>query len=125
MRYHMANSLGNVWIVHAPPRKTLVATHATGDDGGDPDLVAAVRRYSPRLVLSGHVHSPLHWREHRDATLFLNPGRSTDGPFPNHILVRTSQTSCQLVTAPCEDTPVVDFAVTGRSGAENATAAVA
>jgi Icc-related predicted phosphoesterase len=89
----------DVWVVHAPPSKTLVATRTSGADAGDPDLVASVRRYAPRLVLSGHVHRPVRWRQHRDATLFLNPGRSPGGTFPNHILVRTDDLSCRLIRA--------------------------
>lgn len=112
----------DVWVVHAPPSKTLVATRPNGADAGDPDLVAAVRRYAPRLVLSGHVHTPLHWRERCDATLFLNPGRSTDGCIPNHILVRTDEMSCQLITAPRGDAPDAEFSVTPLSGTDRAAA---
>jgi predicted phosphodiesterase len=87
----------DIWVVHAGPAKMVVSARATGGDGGDPDLVAAVSRYAPRLILSGHVHDPLHW-QHRDArTLFLNPGRNAHVPAPNHILVRTDSMSCQFV----------------------------
>jgi Icc-related predicted phosphoesterase len=89
----------DIWVVHAAPSDSLVATRANGAAGGDPDLVAPARRHAPRLVLSGHVHSPLSWRERRNSTLFLNPGRSADSPFPNHILVRTDRMTSQLVTA--------------------------
>lgn len=88
----------DVWVVHAPPTKTLVAARANGSDDGDPDLVEAVRRYAPMLVLSGHVHNPLHWRERGETTLFLNPGSSPDAEFPNHILVRTDHMSSRFVT---------------------------
>jgi len=43
------------------------------------------------------------WLLHRAAdwlrTLFLNPGRNPDAPFPNHLLVRTEQISSQLFSA--------------------------
>ena len=81
----------DIWVVHAPPSKTLVAARADGTDGGDPDLVEPARRYAPKLVLSGHVHNPLHWRERSDTTLFLNPGYNADAAFPNHIVVNTEQ----------------------------------
>jgi len=114
------------WVVHAPPSKTLVATRANGVDAGEPDLDSAVRHYAPRLVFSGHVHTPLHWREHRADTLFLNPGRGAEGSFPNHILVRTDDMSCRLITAPRETTHYTDFPVTGTHCAGSpATAAVA
>ena len=86
----------DIWVVHAPPSKTLVAARTDGSEGGDLDLVEPVRRYAPKLVLSGHVHNPLHWRERRDSTLFLNPGHNPDAAFPNHILVRTETMSSQF-----------------------------
>jgi uncharacterized protein len=89
----------DVWVVHAPPSRTLVAARANGSDGGDPDLVKPVRRYAPRLVLSGHVHDPMHWREHDEPTLFLNPGRNPEADFPNHILVSTQRMNCRFVGA--------------------------
>lgn len=92
-----------VWAVHAPPARTRVSTRLHGGDAGDLDLIASVRRFAPRLVLSGHVHTPLDWRELRDGTLLLNPGREADAAFPNHILVNTERMSCRLVTATRED----------------------
>lgn len=89
----------DIWIVHAPPTKTLVATRTSGRDAGDPDLVEPVRRYAPRAVLCGHVHDPLRWWERKDSTLYLNPGHEPDAPFPNHILLQTEDMSCQLITA--------------------------
>jgi Icc-related predicted phosphoesterase len=89
----------DVWVVHAPPSGTAVATRTSGADAGDPDLVAPVSRYSPRLVLSGHVHNPMDWRAHRNGTLFLNPGFDPDALFPNHILVETEQLRTRLITA--------------------------
>jgi len=88
----------DVWVVHAAPRGTLVTKRANGADAGDPDLVYPARRAAPRLVLSGHVHTPLAWREQRDGTLFLNPGRCAYGPVPNHIVVQTDDMSSQLFT---------------------------
>jgi Icc-related predicted phosphoesterase len=86
----------DIWVVHAAPNNTLVTARATGGDGGDPDLGEPVRRYAPRLVLSGHVHDPMHWREHHEPTTYLNPGRAADALFPNHILVRTDRLTCQF-----------------------------
>jgi predicted phosphodiesterase len=89
----------DVWVVHAPPSNTLVGQRDDGADAGDPDLIAPVRRFRPRLVLTGHVHSPRRWHDHRDTTLFLNPGRNEGGLFPNHLLIQTDPMSCQLITA--------------------------
>jgi hypothetical protein len=65
----------DIWVAHAPPTKTLVATRPNGGDGGNPHPVVPVRRYAPRLVLAGHVHNPIHWLDYAEPTLFLNPGR--------------------------------------------------
>ena len=89
----------DVWVVHAPPTKTLVSTRATGGEGGDPDLVGPVRRRAPRVVLGGHVHDPVHWCHHGEKTLFLNPGRADGEPVPNHILLSTDHMTCQFRTA--------------------------
>jgi predicted phosphodiesterase len=86
----------DIWVVHAGPTKKLITAHASGGDGGDPDLNPAVSRYAPRLVLSGHVHDPLHWRQQDDTTLFLNPGSAPHAEIPNHILVRTDDLSCRF-----------------------------
>ncbi len=115
----------DVWVVHAPPSKTLVATRTDGADAGDRDLVSPAHRYAPRLVLSGHVHAPMHWREQRDATLFLNPGRNPEGAFPNYILVRTDDLTSKLITAPREETRNPEFPAMRSIGAESATAATA
>jgi Icc-related predicted phosphoesterase len=109
----------DVWVVHAPPSGTLVATRSTGVDAGDADLVCTTRRYGPRLLLSGHVHAPRHWREQRGDTLLLNPGRTVDAPFPNHILVETERTSSRFVAARCE--PSNAPALADAAGAERAT----
>lgn len=97
-------SAADVWVVHAPPARTLVAARLTGGDGGDPDLIGPVKRYAPRLVLSGHVHNPLHWCEHGEQTLYLNPGHSPGAPYPNHILIQTDRMRCRYVTARQRDT---------------------
>lgn len=115
----------DVWIVHAPPSGTLVARRSDGGDAGDQDLVSPVRRHAPRFVLSGHVHSPLDWRERQNETLFLNPGYNAGGAFPNHILVRTDQISCQFISAPSGNTRDSEFLAPRITRADNATATTA
>ncbi len=88
----------DVWVVHAPPTGTLVSTRDIGLEGGDPELVGPVRRYAPRVVLSGHVHQPMRWYHDTGSTLYLNPGCNRDAAFPNHILVETGTLRCDLVT---------------------------
>ncbi len=100
----------DVWVVHTPPAGTLVATRGDGVESGDRDLMAAVLRHQPQLVLSGHVHAPLHWRERRDGTVFVNPGRNPAAAFPNHVLVRTDTQQCQLIAGPRVHGRPLDFA---------------
>lgn len=83
----------DIWVVHAGPTNTLVTTRYGGGDGGDPDLNSSVRRYSPRLVFSGHVHNPVHWRQNLGGTLFFNPGYAPEAGIPNHILLHTEDLS--------------------------------
>ena len=116
----------DAWVVHAAPTGTLVSTRASGADWGDPDLVAPVRRHAPRLVFTGHVHAPRHWRELRDGTLFLNPGQGeADAAFPNHILVETDTRHCRFVSPAREETFTPRLPAADSLVAENATIAVA
>jgi Icc-related predicted phosphoesterase len=111
--------------LHAGPTKTLVSARTSGGDAGDPDLTASVSRYAPRLVLSGHVHDPLHWRQRDNSTLFLNPGRNAHADFPNHILVRTDRMSCQFIGALREETHEAGLPAAVSHGAESVTAPTA
>lgn len=88
----------DIWVAHAPPAGTSVSQRASGGDGGDPDLVAPLGRYVPRLVLSGHVHHPRRWRHRVGSTLCINPGRSPNGPTPNYVLLNTETMDGQLFT---------------------------
>jgi Icc-related predicted phosphoesterase len=113
----------DIWVVHAAPAKTLVTARASGGDGGDPDLNGSVKRYSPRLVFSGHVHDPVHWRQNLGGTLFFNPGCAPQAEIPNHILLRTDDLSSQLFRAPREEAPALE--VLGAPPRDAAATAVA
>jgi len=115
----------DAWVVHAAPSGTRVATHLSGTDWGDPDLGPAVRRHAPRLVFTGHVHTPRHWRELQHGTLFLNPGREGGASFPNHILVETDTMHCRFVGADREETFAPRFPASVGLVADNTTTAVA
>lgn len=112
----------DIWVVHAAPAKTLVSARATGGDGGDPDLNASIKRYSPRLVFSGHVHDPAHWRQNLGGTLFFNPGYAPQAEIPNHILLRTDDLSCRIFRALREEDPAVEVLGTAPRDAEAAVA---
>jgi predicted phosphodiesterase len=115
----------DAWVVHAAPSGTRVARRASGVDGGDPDLVPAIRVHAPRLVMSGHVHDPRHWREQRDGTLFLNPGRGDDGAWPHHILIDTDGLHCRFVAPGREETFTPRFPATTPVVAAGETTLVA
>jgi predicted phosphodiesterase len=110
-----------IWVVHAGPTNTLVTARASGGDGGDPDLNASVIRYAPRLVLSGHVHDPVDWRQRDDTTTFLNPGYVPHARIPNHILVRTDDLSCRFFGTPREESREPEVSGPAR-GTETMTA---
>lgn len=101
----------------------MVTARSTGGDGGDPDLNASVKRYAPLLVLSGHVHDPVHWRQYDEATLLLNPGHAAQAEFPNHILVRTEDLSCEIFRASREEAAEHEVLGTAQLDAEAATVA--
>ncbi len=82
-----AGRVADIWAVRTPPAGPGVAWHDTGHGGGDPDLLYLIRRYGPRLVLCGHVASPLSWVDHFEGVLYLNPGVGDSLRVPNHILV--------------------------------------
>jgi hypothetical protein len=82
-----AGRVADIWAVRTPPAGPGVAWHDTGHGGGDADLLYLIRRYGPRLVLCGHVPSPLSWVDHFEGVLYLNPGVGDSPRVPNHILV--------------------------------------
>lgn len=114
-----------IWVVHAGPTRTVVSACARGGDGGDPDLAASVDRYAPRLVLSGHVHDPLHWQHRDERTLFLNPGRNAHVPAPNHILVWTESMNCEFVGFLRDEIRTAEPPAAVTSGADSVIAAAA
>jgi predicted phosphodiesterase len=115
----------DAWVVHAAPSGTRVARRANGADGGDPDLVGPVRAYAPRLVLTGHVHDPRHWREQSHGTLFLNPGRGDDRAWPHHILIETEGLHCRFFAPGREESFTPQFPTAAPVGALEATTVVA
>jgi len=67
-----------VWIYHAPPEGPLSWTGK--EFAGDATLTAWIKRFSPRLVMSGHIHNaPFYpqgnWIDRLGGTWAFNPGR--------------------------------------------------
>ncbi len=76
----------DIWLVHAPPPGLAVSRATTGIDLGDFEVDRALARHAPRVVLCGHIHEPESWFEQKDGVLFINPGSTGSGRFPNHVL---------------------------------------
>lgn len=77
-----------VWIHHAPPDRCRVSW--TGKRfGGDPFLNVLIKKHSPTLVFSGHIHSaPFYekggWVDRLHETWVCNPGNQP-GAIPTTI----------------------------------------
>lgn len=71
-----------LWVYHAPPEGPLswTGTHFAGDS----TLNAWMEKFSPDIVLSGHIHNaPFYargaWRQRFGKTWAFNPGRQIGG----------------------------------------------
>jgi Icc-related predicted phosphoesterase len=79
-----------VWVHHAPPAGSKVSW--TGrKSAGDEYLLDWIKRFTPDIVLSGHIHnSPFYpdgdWVDRIGPTWVFNPGRQI-GPMPVHIIL--------------------------------------
>jgi Icc-related predicted phosphoesterase len=81
-----------IWAYHAPPDDS--PTSWTGKRHyGDEALNEWIERYSPAIVLCGHVHrspfaQPGGWHDRIGSTLVFNGGNQI-GPTPTHIVIDT------------------------------------
>ena len=81
-----------IWAYHAPPDES--PTSWTGKRHyGDEDLGRWIERFSPDLVLCGHVHqspfeTPGGWMDRIGSTVVVNAGRQP-GPEPTRIEIDT------------------------------------
>ncbi len=83
-----------VWIYHAPPAASPTSI-VGGRDEGDADLRRWIERFSPDLVLSGHIHeAPFQgggsWVDRIGDTWVFNAGRQI-GPVPTHVVFELSR----------------------------------
>lgn len=91
-----------VWIYHSPPEGSPVSW--TGrKSAGDRTLTAWIRRFSPALVLSGHIHNaPFYadgaWIDRLGESWVLNVGRQI-GPSPSHIILDFGEMTARWVSA--------------------------
>lgn len=90
------------WIYHAPPDGSPVCW--TGrESAGDGFLTAWIARFTPDLVLSGHIHnSPFYadgaWVDRLGKTWVFNAGRQI-GPRPCHVILDFDQMIARWVSA--------------------------
>ena len=76
-RLEAVSSKGMVLMTHTPP----FGTHdqiPSGINVGSTAVAEIVQRFSPLVVLSGHVHEARAVTE-KDGTLYMNPGPAKDG----------------------------------------------
>lgn len=91
-----------VWIYHSPPEGSPVSW--TGrKSAGDQTLTAWIRRFSPDLVLSGHIHNaPFYadgaWIDRLGDSWVLNVGRQI-GPKPSYIILDFDEMIARWVSA--------------------------
>lgn len=83
-----------IWIYHSPPDESPTSWGGRRHFG-DAQLVEWIRRYSPDMVMTGHIHqSPFRtggsWVDRIGDTWVFNPGRQV-GPCPTHIVVDTDR----------------------------------
>lgn len=79
----------DVLVTHAPPAGTSTSTTKNGRDHGDPEV--RDMQHMPRLILSGHVHSPTAFWHRWPAveSLVLNPGHDGHASEPLHWIIDT------------------------------------
>ncbi len=79
-----------VWVYHAPPDASPTSWGGRRHFG-DAELVRWIERYTPDLVMTGHIHqSPFKeggsWVDRIGSTWVFNPGRQI-GPLPTHVVL--------------------------------------
>ena len=102
-----------VWVYHSPPSDS--PTSWTGSRHiGDDDLLAWIHRFTPDIVLTGHIHeSPFKpggsWVDRVGSALVLNAGHQT-GPIPSHVMVDTGAGLATWWSSAGEETVALDDA---------------
>lgn len=80
----------NVLITHVPPAKTKTAYHKTEEsDWGDKELYRALKNeiIKPKIILCGHVHTPMKTIDTIGAITVYNPGTNRQNIVPNHHII--------------------------------------
>ncbi len=79
----------DILLHHVPPSNTKTATLENGNDWGDTELYDALKRkiITPKIILSGHVHSPKDTIATIGETTIYNPGYSIQSDIPNYKII--------------------------------------
>ncbi len=80
----------DILLHHIPPANTKTSTLKNGNDWGDQELYDALKRkiITPKIILSGHVHSPKNTRDTIEETTIYNPGYSAQTNIPDHQVIK-------------------------------------
>jgi Icc-related predicted phosphoesterase len=109
-----------IWIHHAPPAGSPVCW--TGRmSAGDEALTEWIRRFSPDLVLSGHIHNaPFYadgsWIDRIGGTWVFNVGRQI-GPQPTLVILDFEAMSARWISVDDDDTRDLSAPVASAAGA--------
>ena len=88
----------SIVLAHAPPTGLPVSINCDGNDFGDFETDETHRSLpAGSLVLSGHVHTPRHWRAERNGVCCFNPGVSSNHE-PNYIAIDTIRHTAEFFT---------------------------
>lgn len=86
-----------IWLFHAPPASSLVASGSDESEAGDEILdQLCLAGEGPQIVLSGHQHNPRRWACRVGSTWCLNPGHNSHATVPNHIVIDTRAKTASL-----------------------------
>lgn len=82
----------HITLIHCPPAQSATAiSWYDGSDWGDFELgqwlATTPAQKRPRLILSGHEHTPLRWHDCLNGTWSFNPGIAIHGEVPRRIVI--------------------------------------
>ena len=79
----------NVLVTHVPPQATKTSMEKSANDWGDAELRRVIKSHiiSPKIILCGHIHTPLKRIDTLNNTTIYNTGFNTKSAIPNHHIV--------------------------------------
>jgi Icc-related predicted phosphoesterase len=100
-----------IWVYHSPPAGTRLCTTGT-KDYPDEDLARWIDRWSPDVVVCGHIHQAPWargggWADRRGRTWVFNAGHQP-GPYPPHIIIDLDARTAEWFAVPDRDSVALD-----------------